>query len=96
MLVRSCPPEKLHLQLCCAVQGHMAREAAPISDYVTDLRGVLDNTVRVLQALIDLAADAGFLSTALVTMSLVQALTQVASVNLILLHVLPVSKPVKP
>ena len=55
----------------------MAREAAPISDYVTDLRGVLDNAVRVMQALIDLAADAGYLSTTLVAMSLVQGLNQV-------------------
>ena len=55
----------------------MGREPAPISDYVTDLRGVLDNAVRVLQALIDLAADAGYLSTTLAAMSLVQGLTQV-------------------
>ena len=55
----------------------MGRQPAPISDYVTDLRGVLDNAVRVIQALIDLAADAGHLSTTLAAMSLVQGLSQV-------------------
>lgn len=55
----------------------MGRQPAPISDYVTDLRGVLDNAVRVAQAVIDLAAHAGHLSTTLAAMALVQGLHQV-------------------
>lgn len=55
----------------------MGQLPAPISDYVTDLRGVLDNGARVLQAVVDLAADRGYLSTTLAATALVQALTQV-------------------
>ena len=55
----------------------MSRLPAPISDYVTDTRGALDNSVRLLQAITDLAADAGWLDTALSTMLLIQSLMQV-------------------
>ena len=55
----------------------MGRLAAPISDYVTDTKSVLDQSLRVLQAMTDVSADAGWLDTALVTMMLVQSLMQV-------------------
>lgn len=57
----------------------MSRLPAPISDYVTDTKGALDNSVRLLQAITDLAADAGWLETALSTMLLIQSLMQVAT-----------------
>ncbi|KAK9785880.1 hypothetical protein WJX73_006814 [Symbiochloris irregularis] len=66
------PHAKSHLLL----QAHMGRLPAPISDYVTDLRGVLDNSTRVLQALVDCAAEAGLLSTTLAAIKLVQGITQ--------------------
>lgn len=59
------------------LQSHLSRLPAPISDYVTDLRGVLDNSTRVLQALVDCAAEGGLLSTTLAAIRLVQGLTQV-------------------
>ena len=55
----------------------MSRLPAPISDYVTDTKSVLDQSLRILQAMTDVAADAGWLDTALVTMMLVQSLLQV-------------------
>ena len=60
------------------VQAHMARLPAPISDYVTDTKSVLDQSLRILQAMTDVSADAGWLDTALVTMMLVQSLMQVS------------------
>jgi hypothetical protein len=30
-------------------QAHLSRATLPISDYITDTKGVLDNAVRVLQ-----------------------------------------------
>ncbi len=54
----------------------MGHVALPISDYVTDTRTVLDNSLRLLHALVDLAADAGWLATALAVMALVQSLMQ--------------------
>lgn len=56
----------------------MGRLPAPISDYVTDTKSVLDQSLRILQAMTDVSADAGWLDTALVTMMLVQSLMQVS------------------
>ncbi len=63
----------------------MGRVAVPISDYVGDTKGALDNSVRVLQAITDLAADAGWLGTALSTMHLIQGLMQVRGLCSLLL-----------
>ena len=57
----------------------MGRLPLPNSDFITDTKTALDNSLRVLQALCDAAADAGFLSTTLAVMSLVQSLMQVCS-----------------
>lgn len=54
----------------------MGRLPLPISDYITDTKSALDNSLRVLQALCDAAGDAGFLSTALSAMALIQSLMQ--------------------
>jgi activating signal cointegrator complex subunit 3 len=43
-----------------------------MSDYVTDLKSVLDQALRVLQAMVDIAADAGWLYSALGAMHLTQ------------------------
>jgi activating signal cointegrator complex subunit 3 len=47
------------------VQAHFERAELPISDYVTDTKSVLDQAVRILQAMVDVAADRGWLSTTL-------------------------------
>lgn len=54
------------------LQAHMGRLPLPVSDYVTDTRSVLDNSLRILQAMLDVAADAGWLVTVLNTINLVQ------------------------
>ena len=69
----------LSIMTAVLMQAHMARLPAPISDYVTDTKSVLDQSLRVLQAMTDVSADAGWLDTALVTMMLVQSLMQVHS-----------------
>lgn len=38
-----------HAKASLLLQAHLARGALPISDYVTDTRSVLDNSLRVLQ-----------------------------------------------
>lgn len=65
-----------HVAHIC-MQAHMSRLPAPISDYVTDTKSVLDQSLRILQAMTDVSADAGWLDTALATMMLVQSLMQV-------------------
>lgn len=57
-------------------QAHFARLELPISDYYTDLRSVLDQAIRVLQAMVDLCAEAGWLDTTMKIMNLAQMVTQ--------------------
>lgn len=63
---------KAHILL----QAHMCRLELPIADYVTDTKSVLDQALRVLQALVDIAADAGAVHNVLVAMRLCQHVCQ--------------------
>lgn len=54
----------------------MGRLELPISDFLTDTKSALDNSLRVLQALTDASADNGYLSTTLSCMNLIQSLMQ--------------------
>lgn len=65
-----------HIKAQLLLQAHLGRLPPPISDYLTDTRGVLDNSVRLAQALIDVAAQGGCLGSALAVMELLQALVQ--------------------
>ncbi|KAJ1619122.1 hypothetical protein T492DRAFT_429316 [Pavlovales sp. CCMP2436] len=62
----------------CSLQAHMSRVHLPISDYISDTKGVLDQALRVLQAMVDIAADAGSLPNTLGVMSLYQCVVQAA------------------
>jgi activating signal cointegrator complex subunit 3 len=48
----------------------------PISDYETDLKSVLDQAVRILQAMVDVTADRGWLFTTLRIVHLMQMILQ--------------------
>ena len=65
------------------MQAHLSRQTLPISDYLTDTKSVLDNSLRLCQAMLDLAADSGWLVTCLATINLVQSLMQVGTINLV-------------
>ena len=69
--------ELLPHRITTDVQAHMGRVELPITDYVGDTKSALDNSVRILQAITDVAADAGWLDTTLATMRLIQGLMQV-------------------
>jgi activating signal cointegrator complex subunit 3 len=62
------PHTKTHLLL----QAHFSRAPLPIADYGTDTKSVLDQALRILQAMIDVAASEGWLAATLRIMSLVQ------------------------
>ena len=65
-----------HVKAELLLQAHLLRLPLPVSDYVTDAKSVLDQSVRILQAMVDVAADAGWLATALSGMQLNQLLMQ--------------------
>jgi hypothetical protein len=59
------------------LQAHFSRAELPISDYVTDLKSVLDQSIRIIQAMIDVCANSGWLTSALTCMHLLQMIIQV-------------------
>ncbi|KAK2718230.1 hypothetical protein QYM36_005522 [Artemia franciscana] len=66
------PHTKAHLLF----QAHFSRLSLPSSFYHTDTKFVLDQAIRILQAMLDVAADRGWLETALNIQQLVQMVIQ--------------------
>lgn len=61
------------------LQAHFSQLALPITDYNTDLKSVLDQSIRILQAMIDICANSGWLTSSLTCMRLLQMVMQVLS-----------------
>lgn len=66
------PHTKTHLLL----QAHISRLPLPIVDYYTDLKSVLDQALRILQAMLDVSALNGSLPTTLNIIALQQSIMQ--------------------
>ncbi|XP_010605477.1 activating signal cointegrator 1 complex subunit 3 isoform X2 [Fukomys damarensis] len=66
------PHTKAHLLL----QAHLSRAMLPCPDYDADTKTVLDQALRVCQAMLDVAANQGWLVTALNVTNLVQMVVQ--------------------
>lgn len=58
------------------LQAHMTRLQLPNTDYLTDTKSVLDQTIRILQAMIDTSAENGWLSVCLSCQMLMQSIVQ--------------------
>ncbi|KAF9357866.1 hypothetical protein BGX34_009192 [Mortierella sp. NVP85] len=58
------------------LQGHFERMKLPVTDYITDTVSVLDQSVRVLQAMIDITAEKGMLEPCLSVMNILQSVKQ--------------------
>ena len=65
-----------HTKANLLFQAHFLRMQLPMSDYVTDAKGVLDQAVRILQAIIDVCVESGWLATCLHAMNLMQMVMQ--------------------
>ncbi|EDO46714.1 predicted protein [Nematostella vectensis] len=68
--------DSAHTKTNLLFQAHFSRLALPSSDYFTDQKSVLDQAIRILQAMIDVAADEGWLATALRIMHVGQMVVQ--------------------
>ena len=75
---RHAPLDSTHTKAHLLLQAHIGRVPLPMADFETDLRGVLDNAMRLLQAMLDISAAAGWLKTSVSCMYLIQSLTQAA------------------
>ncbi|KAA8541028.1 hypothetical protein F0562_024834 [Nyssa sinensis] len=65
-----------HVKANLLFQAHFSQVELPISDYVTDLKSVLDQSIRIIQAMIDICANSGWLSSAITCMHLLQMVMQ--------------------
>ncbi|KAJ3082711.1 activating signal cointegrator 1 complex subunit, partial [Quaeritorhiza haematococci] len=66
-----------HLKAFLLLQAHLDRMTSlPCSDYSTDTISVLDQSIRIMQAMVDISADSGFLATSLGIMNLMQCIKQ--------------------
>ncbi|KAI8815177.1 Sec63 Brl domain-containing protein [Cladochytrium replicatum] len=67
-----------HVKAFLLLQTHLSRAGSqlPISDYHTDTISVLDQSVRIMQAMVDVVADQGFWTTARGVMHLMQCIKQ--------------------
>ncbi|ORX62001.1 Sec63-domain-containing protein [Hesseltinella vesiculosa] len=70
-----------HVKAFVLTQAHISRLELPITDYITDQITVLDSAIRFCQAMIDLAADAGHLTTCLTIMNSLQCIKQARWMN---------------
>ena len=68
--------EDPHTKACLLLQSHFSHLSLPIVDYKTDTKSVLDQAIRILQAMIDVAADEGYLSTVKNIIILLQMIVQ--------------------
>ncbi|KAK6925098.1 Sec63 domain [Dillenia turbinata] len=56
----------------------LLRVELPITDYVRDLKSVLDQSIRIIQAMVDVCANSGWLSSTFACMHLLQMIIQCA------------------
>jgi activating signal cointegrator complex subunit 3 len=65
-----------HTKCNLLLQAHYSRLKMPCSDYITDLKTVMDQCLRILQAMLDFSADSGLLKTSLSIINLMQMTCQ--------------------
>lgn len=70
--------ESPHTKAFLLLQARMARVPLPITDYLTDTKSVLDQALRVLNAMIDVASEKGLAGVAICIMRTLQCLVQAA------------------
>jgi len=65
-----------HVKTYLLLQAYLSKLPLPISDYVTDLRTVLDNSVRIILFMIDLSSEKAFLDTTINLILILQMIVQ--------------------
>ncbi|CAL1546554.1 unnamed protein product [Lymnaea stagnalis] len=68
--------DSAHTKANLLLQAYFSHLALPSSDYNTDTKSVLDQAIRVLQAMLDVSADQGWLVTSLNVILIIQMVVQ--------------------
>ncbi|XP_060815776.1 activating signal cointegrator 1 complex subunit 3 [Bombus pascuorum] len=78
-----------HTKAFLLLQAHFSRLPLPCVDYITDLKSVLDQSIRIIQAMIDTVAEHGWLASALMIMNVLQMLIQARWIDEFAITTLP-------
>ncbi|CAF0793697.1 unnamed protein product [Didymodactylos carnosus] len=70
-----------HIKANLLIQAHFSRSELPNADYYTDLKSVLDQIIRIIQALLDVSAYNGFLQTTIWIINFLQMVIQARWLN---------------
>ena len=80
-LVKQCPMrvnmytmDFPHTKASLQLQSHFSRLTLPCSDYLADTKSVMDNSPRVMQAMIDVCAESGWLASTIRVVTMLQML----------------------
>ncbi|OAD58452.1 Activating signal cointegrator 1 complex subunit 3 [Eufriesea mexicana] len=65
-----------HTKAFLLLQAHFSRLSLPCVDYITDLKSVLDQAIRIIQAMIDTVAEQTWLASTLMIINLLQMIIQ--------------------
>ena len=65
-----------HTKCNLILQAHYSRVSLPCSDYITDTKSVLDQALRIMQAMLDYCGDRGWLAATLGIVHLIQMTCQ--------------------
>lgn len=68
--------ESPHVKSNLLLQAHFERCPLPITDYITDTKSVLDQSIRIIQGMIDICSHKGFLQTTMNLVHLMQMIIQ--------------------
>ncbi|XP_025099015.1 LOW QUALITY PROTEIN: activating signal cointegrator 1 complex subunit 3-like [Pomacea canaliculata] len=68
--------DSAHTKTHLLLQAHFSQVTLPSTDYHTDTKSVLDQAIRILQAMLDMCADQGWLVTSLQIIILLQMVVQ--------------------
>ncbi|EDO18799.1 hypothetical protein Kpol_1028p75 [Vanderwaltozyma polyspora DSM 70294] len=65
-----------HVKAFLLLQAHLSRVNLPIADYIQDTVSVLDQSLRILQAFVDVASELGYFNTVLTIIKAMQCIKQ--------------------
>lgn len=68
--------ESPHVKSNLLLQAHFERCPLPITDFITDTKSVLDQSIRIIQGMIDIASHKGYLTPAMNLVHLLQMIIQ--------------------
>lgn len=78
-----------HVKAFLLLQARMVRVGLPVEDYIQDTVAVLDQAIRILQAIIDTSAQKGYLETVVMCIRILRAVKQGCRVDDNMICLLP-------